>query len=388
MNTEMSAKTRKEVLAGLRKKYLRAGTEYRVRLIDQAVELLGYHRKAAIRALNTEPQPPESAPAVRTGRPREYHPGTLLVVLRPIWFAAQQPCGSRLAAMLPEWLPAYETDHRRLDADVREALLKASARTLDRLLVPLRAGLARRGGTRPGSLLRQSIPIRGPWTEQGPGWLELDTVAMCGGRLDDLHAWMLDAVDIRTDWIELRALANRGQHSTLEQIADIEASLPFALLGADSDNGGEFINHHMVRHFSQREKPVLFTRSRPYHKNDNAHVEQRNYTHVRQHFGYERYDNPAVVPLLNALCKGALGLQHNHFLCAHKLREKRREGRKTTRLYGPAQSAYTRVLAAAEVDEKTKARLRAEHAAHNPFQLARDIEKQKKRIEAMRLLRT
>lgn len=374
-------------MAGLVKKYVRAGEEYRVRLIDQAVELFGYHRKAAIRALNAKPKAARAAPHVKTGRPREYRAEALMPALKAIWFAGGQPCGSRLAAMMAEWVPAYETDARRLCADVREALLGASARTLDRLLAPLRAGAARRGGTRPGSLLRQSIPIRGTWDEEGPGWLELDTVALCGGRLDDLHLWMLDAVDIRTDWVELRALPDRGQHATLAQIADIEKSLPFALLGADSDNGGEFINHHLVRHFAVRERPVVFTRARPYHKNDNAHVEQRNWTHVRAHFGYERYDNPAAVALINALCKGALGQMHNHFLCAHKLRGKRREGKKVIRQYGPAASAYARVQAAAQVDGKTKARLRAEHAALNPFALAREIERQKKIIEANRLLR-
>jgi hypothetical protein len=384
MNSEMSTKAKKEVLSGLRKKYHRAGAEYRVRLIDQAVELLDYHRKAAIRALNASAVATEGPPAVKTGRPREYEPGRLMKPLKAIWLAAQQPCGNRLVAMLP----AYEVDQRRLCADVREALLAASARTLDRLLAPLRVSAGRRGGTRPGSLLRQSIPIRGPWTEEGPGWIELDTVALCGGRLDGLHAWMLDAVDIRTDWTELRALPNRSQHATLAQVRDIEESLPFALLGADTDNGGEFLNHHLARHFSQREKPVLFTRLRPWHKNDNAHVEQRNWTHVRQQFGYERYDNPAAVPLLNALCKGALGQMLNHFQSPHKLRKKeRREDGRITRCYGPAASAWARVLAAPQVDEATKARLRTEHAALNPFRLARDIERQKKEIEKVRLLR-
>lgn len=212
----------------------------------------------------------------------------MLPVLKPIWFTAFQPCGTRLHALLPEWLPAYEADHRRLDADLRQALLAGSARTLDRLVAPLRVKPSRRGGTRPGSRLRQSIPLRGEWTEEGPGWLELDTVALCGGALDDRHLWRLDAVDIRTARVELRALENRGQHCTLAQIRDWEASLPFRLLGVDSDNGGEFINHHLVAYLGQRPKPVLFTRSRPYKKNDNAHVEQRNWTHVREHFGYER----------------------------------------------------------------------------------------------------
>jgi hypothetical protein len=117
-------------------------------------------------------------------------------ILKPIWFAALQACGSRLVALLPEWLPAYEADHRRLDADVRQSLLPVSARTLDWLLAPLRVSLRRRGGTQPGSLLRQSIPIRGEWTKAGPGWLELDTVALCGGTLDDRHLWRLRTPDL------------------------------------------------------------------------------------------------------------------------------------------------------------------------------------------------
>ena len=173
MHDDLSKQTKEEVLARLRQRYRSAGKKHRRKLITQAVELLGYHRKAAIRALRSQPKPPVS-PALLTGRPRAYHSATLLPILKPIWFAAFQPCGSRLRALLPEWLPAYETDHRRLDADVRQSLLAISARTLDRLLAPLRVSLRRRGGTRPGSLLRQSIPIRGEWTEEGPGWLEVD----------------------------------------------------------------------------------------------------------------------------------------------------------------------------------------------------------------------
>ena len=382
----MSAKTKHEVLAKLRRQYSKAGLPYKHQLLDHAVELLGYHRKAAIRALRARPAPPRS-PGLLLGRPREYDPQKLLSVLKPIWFAAFQPCGSRLAALLPEWLSAYEEDHRRVDPDLRESILAASARTFDRLLAPLRVSLRRRGGTRPGSLLRQSIPIRGEWTEEGAGWLEIDTVALCGGALDDRHAWMLDGVDIRTDWTEQRALENRGQHATLAQFKDIEASLPFPLRGVDSDNGGEFINHHLVAELRERLRPVLFTRARPYRKNDNAHVEQRNWTHVRQHFGYERYDDPAAVPLINLLCKGALGQLLNHFLPTHKLAEKkRRKGKSALRVYGEAVTPYARVLLAKEVSAAKKAELQALHARLNPFQLGREIERQKKEIEARRLL--
>ena len=382
----MSQKAKQQVLAKLRRAYPKAGLAYKTQLLDQAVALLGYHRKAAIRALNARPRPPRTV-AVVLGRPREYDPQTLLPILKPVWFAAYQPCGSRLVALLPEWLPAYEADHRRLDPDLRECLLAASARTLDRLLAPLRVTLRRRGGTKPGSLLRASIPIRGEWDEEGAGWLEIDTVALCGGALDDRHAWMLDGVDIGTDWTEQRALENRGQHATLTQFKDLEASLPFPLRGVDSDNGGEFINHHLVAELRQRPRPVLFTRARPYRKNDNAHVEQRNWTHVRQHFGYERYDNPAVVPLINALCKGALGQLQNHFLPTHKLEEKkRRKGKSPLRVYGPALTPYARVLEAGEVSAAKKRELKALHGQLNPFQLGREIERQKKEIEARRRL--
>ena len=383
----MSQKTKAEVLTKLRRQYVRAGRPYKRQLLEQAIGLFGYHRKAAIRALRAQPPPPRTV-AVLRGRPREYDPQALLPVLQPIWFAALQPCGSRLQALLPEWLPAYEQDHHRLDPDRRECVLAASVRTFDRLLAPWRVSLRRRGGTRPGNLLRASIPVRGHWTEEGAGWLEIDTVALCGGALDDRHAWMLDAVDIRTDWTEQRALANRGQHATLAQFKDIEARLPFPLRGVDSDNGGEFINHHLVAWLRERPVPVLFTRARPYRSNDNAHVEQRNWTHVRQHFGYERYDEPAVVPLLNALCQGPLGQLLNHFLPTHKLVEKKkREGKAERRVYGAAQTPYARVLAAAEVTAEKKAQLQTLHASLNPFQLGREIERQKKEIEARRLRR-
>lgn len=384
MHNDMSKETKEQILTRLRRRYVTAGLEHKCKLLDQAVELLGYHRKAAIRALNSQAPRPRAS-AVVLGRPKSYHPETLLPILKPIWFAAFQPCGSRLHALLPEWLPAYEADHRRLDGDLRRALLKASPRTLDRLIAPLRVNLQRRSATRPGSMLRQSIPIRGLWTEEGPGWLEMDTVALCGGRLDDLHLWMLDGVDIRTDWTELRALENRGQHCTLSQIADLEKSLPFPLLGLDSDNGGEFINHHLVDYLAKRPQPVRFTRSRAYHKNDNARVEQRNWTHVRQHFGYERYDNPAVAPLINQLCKGALGQMHNHFLPTHQLRKKRRKGNRLIRMYWPAVTPYARVLKASQVAQASKVKLRALHQQLNPFELARQIERQMKTIATLRL---
>jgi hypothetical protein len=318
------------------------------------------------------------------GRPKEYDPDQLRPPLKAIWLAALQPCGVRLKACLPDWLPAYEADHRPLNADVRQALLQASRATLDRLLIPARIEHRRRATTRPGTLLRHQIPIRTEWAENQAGFLEMDTVALCGGTLDDRHGWMFDAVDIHTTWNEMRALPNRSEAATLLQIRDVEASLPFPLRGLDSDNGGEFINHHLVKHLHGREKPVAFTRSRPYRKNDQAHIEQKNYTQVRLWFGYERYDNPAVVPLINALCKGALNQLLNYFLPTMKLESKERVGSKVVRKYGETMTPLRRALACAEVSAPTKERLRAEQRASNPFALTREVERQMKVIEQNR----
>lgn len=385
MHLEMSEKTRKEVVAKLRRRYASAGLEHKGKLIDQAVELFGYHRKAAIRALR-RPEIKSRVVQIR-GRPREYDPEQLLKPLKVIWLAALQPCGKRLISVLPEWVPAYEADHRKLDGDVRESLLSASAATLDRLLGPARAQHRRRGATRPGTLLRQEIPIRTEWLEQGAGFLEIDTVALCGGALDDRHAWMFDGVDIQTTWVEMRALANRGQAATLAQLQDVEQSLPFALAGIDADNGGEFINHHLVAYAHQRERPLAFTRSRPYRKNDNAHVEQKNYTHVRQWFGYERHDNPEVVGLINELCKGALGQLLNLFLPTMKLKSKHREGSKTVRVYERATTPLQRVLECQEASAQKKAQLRQLHQSLNPFALRRQIDKHLKEINLIRQLK-
>lgn len=381
MEHQMSQRTRTEVLARQRDRYARAGQAHKTKIINELVELFDYHRKAAIRAL--QPRPVLAAPFV-IGRPREYDPDRLRAPLKAIWLAALQPCGVRLKACLPDWLPTYEEDHRRLDADVRRALLAASRATLDRLLIPARIEHRRRATTRPGTLLRHQIPLRTEWAEEQTGFLEMDTVALCGGTLDDRHGWMFDAVDIHTTWNEMRALPNRSEAATLLQIRDVEAGLPFPLRGLDSDNGGEFINHHLVKHLHAREKPVTFTRSRPYRKNDQAHIEQKNYTQVRLWFGYERYDNPAVVPLINALCKGPLNRLLNHFLPTMKLASKERVGSRVVRKYGETQTPLARVLACAEVGAATKERLRAERRAHNPFALKREVERQMKVIEANR----
>jgi hypothetical protein len=384
MDKNMSQSTRMQVLEKLRRRYKTAGAEYKTKLIDQAVQLLGYHRKAAIRALH-QAVSSTRGPVVLGGRPVKYEPNLLLPWLRPIWQASDYACGRRLVAMLPEWIPAYEQHEKRMPGEVREKLLLASGRTLDRLLEPLRGQGAGRSMTRPGTLLRQQIPIRGSlWEEGKAGWLEVDTVALCGGSVAGEFVWMVDGVDYATTWVEVRAMWGRGQVGTLAALQDIEASLPFSLLGLDSDNGGEFLNHHVLHWLQKRPRPVFMTRSRPYKKDDNAHVEQKNWTHVRQCFGYERHDNPELVEPMNGLVKGAYGQLLNYFHASLKLESKERVAGKIRRIYGVAQTPLARVLASAEVTQTTKERLVRHKATLNPFALKRAITQSMKAISVMR----
>jgi hypothetical protein len=383
MDKTMSQPTRKEILERLRRRYRSAGPEHKRKLLDQAEELLGYHRKSAVRALRAPEV--ERVPWVNAGRPVNYEPKVLLPWLRPIWQATDYACGRRLVAMLPEWIPAYEAHERKLPAEAREKLLGASARTLDRLLEPLRGQGGGRSLTRPGTLLRHQIPIRGSvWEEGKAGWLEVDTVALCGGSVAGEFVWMLDGVDYATTWVEVRAMWGRGQAGTLAALRDLEASLPFALLGLDSDNGGEFLNYHVLNWLQKRARPVFMTRSRPYKKDDNAHVEQKNWTHIRQCFGYERHDNPEVVEPINALVKGAYGQLLNYFHASLKLERKERSQGRLKRIYGPAQTPLARVLASPEVTPETKRRLQQDKARLNPFALKREMDRSLKSIASLR----
>jgi hypothetical protein len=380
----MSLETRQEVMLKLRSRYRRAGLKYRVKLLDQAVQLFGYHRKSAIRFFTAAAR----VATPRTGRPPKYDAAAMLPALKAIWLCGQQPCGKRLAAMMADWIPGYEAFHQSLSAPLKEQLLSASSATLDRMLAPLRSRQGAKGaGTRPGAMLRQEIPIRGgAWQESQAGWLEADTVSLSGGSAAGEVIWMLDSTDICTTWVEMRAMFGRGQHAAVEQLAQIEGLLPFPWLGLDSDNGGEFINQHVLRWCQQkRAEPIYYTRSRPYRSNDNAHIEQKNWTHVRHWFGYERHDNPDVAALINDLASGELRQFQNLFSPSMKLesRERTPEG-KERRAYGKARTPFERVMASEQVSAEKKAEIKALKARLNPFALEAAIQKKLRAIHRLR----
>ena len=297
----MSPRSKREYLAAIVARYRRASKKTKTAILNEFCSTCGYHRKHALRLLRTFRRFTQREPA-RRGRKPSYDAEKLLLPLKRIWLAANLPCSKRLKAIIPLWLPGYVRTYGAISQELAGALLRISPSTIDRILQPVRTTHTKHGRatTKPGTLLRRHIPIKtNQWDESRPGFLEADTVAHCGSSTEGVYAHTIDCVDIATGWTEQRAIWGKNYQDVIEQIKDIERSLPFPLLGFDTDNGSEFLNHHLYRHLTKRTRPIQFTRSRAYKKDDNAHVEQKNWTHVRQWLGYDRLDNPKAVPLMN-----------------------------------------------------------------------------------------
>ena len=372
----MSPRARMEYLEAIYLRYKKASFKEKTMILNEFCLNCGYHRKHAIRVLNhfkrfTKPKPN------KRGKPSQYNKPSILEPLKKIWLAANLPCSKRLKVILPLWLPSYAKEFGPLSLEVLKALRRISPATLDRLLEPARVKYRGRGRTttKPGTLLRKQIPIKtNQWDETKPGFLEADTIAHCGETLLGQFVYTIDSVDIATGWTEQRAVWGKGETEVLKQIQDIEDFLPFPLLGFDCDNGSEFLNWHLMRHFDHRDKPVQFTRSRPYHKDDNAHVEQKNWTHVRQWFGYHRFDKRVLVGLMNHLYTQEWRLYHNFFLPSVKLIEKKLVDGKAMKRYDQPKTPYQRVLESSYVSASVKRSLKEQFETLNPFRLRKAIE--------------
>jgi hypothetical protein len=372
----MSQTSKREMLAKMRERYARRGREGRGKLIDEVCAMCGYERKYAIKVLNGKL--PIGGSGCRRGGPHVRYGDAERAVLKVIWLAAEQPCGKRLKAALPLWLPYYESEHGAVESPVRKRLLEMSASTMDRLLSPCRVSLGSRGrcGTRPGTLLRTHIPIRTEhWDVCGPGWLEADTVAHCGESMAGDFCWSVTLTDVHTQWTETRATWNKGQHEIRGRIAEVEKVLPFPILGFDSDNGGEFINWHLVDYFLGRKQMVAFTRSRAYRKNDNARVEQKNWTHVRQLVGYGRLEDPVQAERLNDLYVNEWNPFRNFFCPVMKHQRTEVKGSHKKRVYDQPATPFDRLKASPDVAPDQIKALEKFKATLNPFELKRRIER-------------
>ena len=371
----MGKNERQAYLKAIRSRYRRARKKVKVTILDEFCSVCGYNRKYAIRLLN---QHAKTNQKHRTGPKPIYASAELRTALKRIWFATDQMCSKKLKAAIPLWLPFYGTAYKALSPDTQEKLLTISASTIDRVLKPVRVAYGRKGlsGTRPGTLLKNQIPIRTDfWDVTQPGFMEADTVAHCGDSLAGSFIWSLTMTDILTTWTENRATWNKGAEGVRDQIKDIETGIPFEMLGFDCDNGSEFLNWHLLRYFTDHPSVTSFTRSRPYKKNDNAHVEQKNWSHVRQLFGYDRFEDPDLVDLMNDLYANEWSLYQNHFIPSMKLMEKKRINSKYFKKYDAPRTPYDRVMASEHVSDEEKERLQAVHKTLNPFILKKTIEK-------------
>ena len=379
----MSPRSKREYLEAIVVRYRKAARQVKTAILNEFCSTCGYHRKHAVRLLNTFQRflKPKNR---RRGREPIYRTEVLLLPLKRIWKTAYMPCSKRLKAIIPVWLPGYAKTYGPLPLPVVKALLRISPATIDRMLKPVRAKyqLHGRATTKPGTLIKQHIPVKvNQWDEKRPGFLEADSVSHCGASTEGVYASTIDCVDIATTWTEQRAVWGKGYQPVIEQIQDIERSLPFPLLGFDSDNGGEFLNHHLFRYLTEgRKHPIQFTRSREYKKDDNAHVEQKNWTHVRQWLGYDRLDNPDVVPLMNDLYRTEWRLFHNFFCPSVKLLSKERVASKTIKRYDKPKTPYQRILESPDIPKETKDQLTAQFKTLNPFELREAMEKKLKRI--------
>lgn len=378
----MGGNSKQEILDAIQPRYLKASKEEKGLILREFCAVCEYHRKHAIRLLNQK----KRGPTKRLGRKPVYHSAEFLAALKRIWLATDQMCSKKLVAAIPLWLPFYERNFGKLSARTKDQLRSISAATIDRVLAKVRAHTRLKGrcATKPGSLLRNQIPIRThSWDISQPGFMEADTVAHCGNSLAGDFIWSLTLTDIHTGWTEARATWNNGATGVIEQIKNIQTNLPFELKGFDCDNGGEFINHHLFRYFSEHKPIINFTRSRPYKKNDNAHVEQKNWSFVRHLLGYDRLDNHKLLELINKLYAEQWSLLQNHFCPTHKLMEKTRINSKYYRKYNTLKTPFQRLMESDHVSPDQKNTLRKTHRSLDPFMLKRQIERQLKAIFRM-----
>lgn len=372
----MSLSAKREYLAKIHGRYQRAGRPHKSRILEEFCLNCGYHRKAALRLLN---RPLHRSPRRRPGPPPTYDPSVLLPPLKAIWLLSEQLCSKLLKAALPHWLEHYEQAQGALPTAVRTQLLCISPAQIDRLLKPARVRYPRKGlsATKPGTLLRHQVPTRsGPPDTSVPGHIEADTVAHCGDTTAGSYVNSLTFTELYSGWTEIRAVWNKSSHAILAELKSLEAQTPFPMRSFHADNGSEFLNWPLYEHLTGRPLKVPFTRSRAYRKNDNAHCEQKNWTHVRQLFGHKRFEQPELVGLMNELYRQEWSALTNHFRPTFKLLRREKRGSKTVRVYeAQPKTPYQRLLESPEIPETTKAALRHQHMQLNPIEL-------KKRLEA------
>jgi hypothetical protein len=368
----MSLKSKRELVEVVRARYWRASKGEKQKILDEFTCATGYHRKHAIRVLKN--QFPKGSRRRRAGYKTMYR-GEVVQALEQIWEIYGRICSKRLQPFLAEGIRVLERCHEmELSEETKTLLLKISSASIDRCLRAIRIqsphGMST---TKPGSLLKNLIPVRTftEWDKERPGFLEIDLVAHCGNTTEGQFLCTLTCTDLCTGWTEVTGLLHRSQQAVSEALIRMRQRLPFALLGLDSDNGGEFINDLLYR-YCLNEK-ITFTRSRPYQKNDQAHVEQKNWSVVRHTVGYDRWETQQELALLESIYDD-LRLYINFFQPSFKLIAKERIGNQTRKRYDIAKTPYQRVLERKDISLQAKVRLMNLYLQLNPAELRRRID--------------
>jgi len=359
----------KEYAAAIRDRYRSVNKLKKGKMLDEFIKVTGYHRKAAIRMLLKAQRQHFGC----RGRPSRYK--AVFEPLRLVWEASDRLCSKRLQPFMPELVRVLrQHGEQQIDVSQEKLLCQMSAATIDRLLRPCRRLGGRRlfSTTRPGSLLKSSIPIRtfADWQENKPGFLEIDLVAHCGDSAEGFYLTTLCAVDVASGWTECIPVWGKGQVRVRSAVHRVRQRLPFPLLGIDSDNGSEFINQCFYTYCRQEE--ITFTRSRSYKKNDSCHVEQKNGNVVRRFVGYDRYSSKASYQCL-ARIYDCVRLYMNFFQPTMKLWSKIRHGAKVHRVYQRAETPYQRLLQSGILSKTKQMEMAATYHGLNPLALLRQI---------------
>jgi hypothetical protein len=374
------SRTDDRYLKQLQARYRKASKNEKTVILDEYVKTTGYHRKHATAVLNGRRERVKRP--IRRPRRAQYgvEEANALAMLADLF---DDICSKRLRAAMDVELPRlYQAGVLRISPTCYENLRKVSPSTMDRLRARYRSDRQRRRGfTKPGTLLKHRIPIRtwAGWTEDRPGFCEIDLVDHSGGQTirGREHAWTLCFTDVKTGWTECVAVRNKAQVHVFAAIKRARQRLPFPLLGIDSDSGSEFINDQLYRCCLQEK--ITFTRGRAGRKNDNAYVEQKNWSVVRRAVGYWRYDNPEQFDLLNTLY-ARLHLYVNFFLPVMKLEQKERVGSKVKRVYDEPETPYARALDSHDVSEDDKAELREAYSYLDLVDLRQRIDELQERL--------
>lgn len=363
----------------LKHRYLNGNRQTKAEILRSFVTLHGYNRKSAIRLLNrgvnnalTGHKPRKRGPKAR------YQDPEFRRTLRLLWSEMEWQCGRNMKEAIPRWLPDFEDEHGALVRDIRERLLAVSHSTIDRILKEFRVQEKWRGGTRRGALKEQIQISTHAIRDDRPGHIEVDTVAHCGGDMSGRFLWTFTATDIVTGWTEVRSVWAKGMAPIIEQFSDMRRSFPFPILSFDSDNGGEFINRAMFL-FLQREG-IAQSRSRAYESNDNAHVEQKNRTHVRNYLGEMRIDNPEISEALNAILKNKLSILRNFFFPTRKLLSKTVLGGKVYKTYDQPTTPFDRVIRSRHTPPEVRQALTDLAATLKPIKLRKQLRSQLRQV--------